>query len=118
MTRLPQLLLTAALLITATGGQAALRAVEQVYELGLRSVTLPAGASGQLLVRRCTNCRAEPLRVDATTRYFVRPGESMVTLNDLRAAAGRAALRRAPYIYIYYEPHSRVARRVVLDPGP
>ncbi len=111
---LPLLILLCATMST----QAALKAVEEVYELGLRGVTLPSAATGQMLVRRCANCRSEPLRVDATTRFFVRPAAAPVSLADLRAAASRAALRRAPYVYVYYEPRSRIARRVVLDPGP
>jgi hypothetical protein len=112
-----RILLAATLLLSLGSSHAALRAIEQAWELPLAAVTMPFGASGQLVVRRCPGCRVETLRVTADTRYFVRPGRQSVALADLRRAAKASARRRGAMAFIYYEPKSRIARRVILDPG-
>jgi len=116
--RLPGLLLLIACAAGVATAHAALQALEQVHELGLRAVSLPSSATGRIVLRRCAGCRPETLAIDAGTRFQVRPAPAALTLADFRAAFSRASRRRAPYVYIYYEPRGRVARRVVLDPGP
>ncbi len=95
----------------------ALRAVEQAYELTLADLTLPGNDSGYLMVRLCPRCRPQVLRVNAETRYLVRPSPAPVPLATMReqarSAAGRGADRA--FCYVYYDPKTRYVRRVVLD---
>ena len=112
------LLVAAAMLVLAAGhATAALRAVEQAYELGLGDLTLPGNEAGYLMARLCPRCRPEVLRVDAATRYLVRPSATPVSLAEFRAQAKRALQVAANqgFCYVYYDPKTRHVRRLVLD---
>lgn len=110
-------LVAVAVLLAAAGiADAALRTVEEAYELGLAQVTLPATETGQLAVRRCRGCKTEILQVNAATRYFIRPSAAPVALAETRKAAAKAAGRPKASVYVYYDPKTRTVRRLVLAP--
>ena len=103
------------ILLGPAGAQGALKAVEAAYELTLAAVTLPGNENGYLMVRRCAGCKPEILRVNAQTRYVVRPARSPVSLPDLKAQAGRIIARERAAVYVYYDPRTGYVRRLVLD---
>ena len=71
--RLTGLLAMLFLLAGAQDAAAALRKIEQAYELDLAQVTLPAVAGGSLTLRRCASCAPELLRLDAQAMFQVLP---------------------------------------------
>jgi hypothetical protein len=107
----------AALALSGAPAQGAMQALEQAWEVPLGAVTLPGNESGQLVVRRCTSCKPDVLRVNAATRYFVRPSRAPVAFAELRRAAVKAGANRAALMYVYYDPASRTVRRLVVDAG-
>jgi hypothetical protein len=94
---------------------AALRDVEAAYELGPAQVSLPAAVDGTVAVRRCAGCAPDLLRVDAATAYSLRPGTANIGLDALRREAARVSGRPRTSIFVYYDPRTRVVRRIVLD---
>ncbi len=110
-------LIGTAVVLATTPAHAALKTIEQAYELAASAVVLPAGATGSLLVRPCSGCQQEILQVTAATRCFIRPGSAAVSLADARKAAAKAADRRQASIFVYYDPKTRNVRRLVLEPG-
>lgn len=111
-------ILVATLSFVAAGSvEAALKPLEQAYELTLGAVTLPGNEVGQLVVRRCAACKPDLLRVNGATRYFIRPATAPVTLRDARTAATKAGATAGALVYVYYQPASRNVTRIVLDLG-
>jgi hypothetical protein len=104
-------------LLAAGGAGAALKTVEEAHELALKAVTLPVTEVGQLILRRCDECRPETLSTNANTRYFVRPAKEAISLDEIRRAAATAAARPTAHVYVYFDPRTRAVRRVVLDDG-
>ena len=104
-------------LLAAGSAHAALRAVEEAHELALRAVTLPVTEVGQLILRRCDQCRPETLSTTVATRYYVRPAKTATSLAEIRRAAAAAASRPSALVYVYYDPRTRTVRRLVLDAG-
>jgi hypothetical protein len=109
-------LLSLLALLGARGAEAALKTVEEAHELALAAVTLPVTEVGQLIVRRCDECRPETLSTNANTRYFVASAKSAIPLAEIRRAAAAAA-RSSALVYVYFDPRTRVVRRLVLDAG-
>ena len=107
----------ALLLLAGSAADGTLRAIEEAYELSLSQVMLPGSETATLLVRPCTGCESEALRVTAETRYFIRPATTPVSLEAARKAASKATGHRQASIYVYYDPKTRTVRRLVLDPG-
>jgi len=106
--------------LAALPAGAALRTIEQAYELRRDQVQLPAGPAGKMTVRPCDGCRPVALRVTSATRWYERPGGGEPSGQAAVLAAFRAAAAKpGMLVYIYYEPGSRRVRRVVLDtPAP
>lgn len=113
--RIPSLLLTFTLLLASSTVPAALKNVEDAYELSLGQVTLPSAENGTLVIRPCATCKSQILKVTSATRYIVRPGKNPVSLRDLTKAAKLAAGKKTASAYVYYEPATRRVTRLVLD---
>jgi len=114
---LPTGLLAAGLLLAAaTPARAVLKAVEQAYELAPSAVRVPTASDAPLTVFPCAKCRAVPLRVKATTAWYVTspPGQATSQAEFLKALRAAGANPRA-LIYVYYEPRTRHVTRLVLD---
>lgn len=115
-----RLLLAAALVVAGSGpAAAALRTIEQAYELTRSEVKLPTSADGGLTVQPCPTCRPVVLRVSAATLWYRSPvarqdaGQSVDQAQFL--AAWRASTDPRTLVYVYYEPRTRRVKRVVLD---
>ena len=109
---LPALLLLGVSLPAA----AALRTIEQAYELTPSQVQLPGAASGGLTIRKCPTCSPIVLRVTEATAWFSAPREQppagqAAVLAALEAAGGRARV----LIFVYYEPQTLRVKRIVLE---
>jgi hypothetical protein len=113
---LPRTTLLALLLSTALPAGAALRTIEQAYELTRSQVQLPGRPEGSLTVRPCPTCRPVLLRVTTGTAWFASPGSrepsgQAVVLAAFKAAGGDPRT----LVYVYYEPQTRRVKRIVLD---
>lgn len=117
MTRRTHFACLLALLLAAGAGHAALKTIEEAFELILGQVTLPASDTGTLVVRRCAGCKPEVLRVDAATRYLLRRSPTPVTRKVFTGAAAQVAGRSDAMILVYYDPQTRGVRRLILEPG-
>ncbi len=116
MRRMTTLLITLLVLGTMTQAQAALRNLEQAYELVPGQLMLPAAASGNLTVHRCPGCAAETLQLDAHTEFQVLPGTpAVVDFDTLRRKMAQFRHRPRTSLFVYYDPVTRIARRIVLD---
>ncbi len=108
----------ALLLLTAwlSAGHAAIRQIEQAFELGPAQIELPARADAQLTVRPCIGCPIVALRVTAATRWFSsfserQPVGQAAVLEIYRAASSNPQA----LVHVFYEPQTLRVRRVVLD---
>ncbi|MBL8198679.1 MAG: hypothetical protein JNJ67_07045 [Chromatiales bacterium] len=97
-------------------GQAAIREIEQAFELTPAQVQLPSRPDAQLTIRPCAECRIVALRVTPATQWHAGLGKKQL--------AGQAAvlelLRRAgadpqTLVHVYYEPQTLRVKRIVLD---
>lgn len=97
-------------------GQAAMRQIEQAFELTPAQVQLPSRPDAQLTIRPCADCRIVALRVTAATQWYAGLGENQ--------PAGQAAVleifRKAgtdpqTLVHVYYEPQTLRVKRIVLD---
>lgn len=112
-TRIGLLVLLASWLST---GQAAIRQIEQAFELIPAQVQLPSRPEAQLTIRPCADCPIVALRVTAATQWYAGLGE--------KQPAGQAAVleifREAgtdpqTLVHVYYEPQTLRVKRIVLD---
>jgi hypothetical protein len=99
-----------------SGGQAAIRQIEQAFELRPAQLQLPSRAEAQLTIRPCASCRIVALRVTAATQWYAGMGEQQ--------PAGQAAVleiyRTAgsdpqTLVHVYYEAQTLRVKRIVLD---
>jgi hypothetical protein len=104
------------LAIWLPAGQAAIRQIEQAFELRPEQLQLPARPDAQLTIRPCANCRVVALQVTAKTLWYAGMAE--------RQPAGQAAVleiyRTASsdprtLVHVYYEPQTLRVKRIVLD---
>jgi len=109
---------TVLLLLTAwlSAGHAAIRQIEQAFELGPAQIELPGRPDAQLTVRPCVGCPIIALRVTAATRWYSGPGEQQpvgqaAVLEIYRTASSNPQT----LIHVFYEPQTLRVRRVVLD---
>lgn len=109
--------LALAALLASGASHAALKAIEAALELEPAQALLPTNANGQLVARPCVGCRPQVLRVDAATRYLVRPGREPVSFAEFGKAYAPAARRASAMLFVYYDPRTRLVRRLVLEPG-
>ena len=100
----------------ASTAQAALRALEEAYELNASLVERwPSSDVGSLVLRPCPNCEPVMLRVDANTLYRLGMRGAVITRAELVERQALLRDRRNTFVYVFYEPGSRIATRVVLD---
>jgi hypothetical protein len=97
-------------------GQAAIRQIEQAFELTPEQVQLPSRPDAQLTVRPCAECRVVALRVTPATQWYADPGEQQ--------PAGQAAVLEIyrvassdprTLVHVYYEPETLRVKRITLD---
>lgn len=105
------------LLLAAGTTRGALLGIEEALELAPGDITLPVAATGQLVARPCPGCKPQLLRVDAATRYLLRPGTTPVNLAEFTRSTAQAAGRNAAAVFVYYDPQTLSVRRLVLNPG-
>jgi hypothetical protein len=99
-----------------TPAGAALRTIEQAYELDRSQVQLPGSAPGTLTLRPCAGCRPVALKVTPATAWYARPGRRQPDGQaTVLAAFRRAAATPGTLVYVYYEPQTRRVKRIVLD---
>ncbi len=94
--------------------QTAMVFLEDSYELDPDLVTLPRLDSGQVSFRECRTCDSISLRVDHNTNYHIGIDTPGVTRADLYEAASGDDARG---IYVFFEPESQLATRIVLSTG-
>lgn len=95
---------------------AALRTIEQAFELTPSQVQLPSAASGGLTIRKCPTCSPIVLRVTEATAWFSIPREQPPAGQAAVLAALEAADNRARVlIFVYYEPQTLRVKRIVLE---
>jgi hypothetical protein len=116
MSRGNQLGLLVLLALWLPASEAALRQIEQAFELRPEQLQLPARPDAQLTIRRCPGCRVVALQVTTTTLWYAGMAE--------RKPAGQAAVLKIyrtasndPHtlVHVYYEPRTLRVRRIVLD---
>jgi hypothetical protein len=110
--------MAAVALLAAAPSGATLRAVEDSAEMPLARVVLPAETGGSLTVRKCATCKAVVVTVTEQTPCTVRPSRKPVPLRELLRVARTPPANSRPYLYVYYNPATRQATRLVLDPIP
>jgi len=111
--RIASLFLALVLALGAGTAPAKLRNIENAYEVDTRSVSLPANASGQVVIRECQSCKPVVLRVNNGTRYYVGlPSSEPVSLQRLRKAAEEAGGERL--VTVFYSLETNVVTRIVL----
>jgi len=87
-------------------------ALEEVAELNVSGITLPAGTAGQVVYRKCSGCEPAIWIVDAATTYYLGTKTVAVSLADLQQAV---ASDQYQLIYVHYVPNSDRVTRIVLD---
>jgi hypothetical protein len=99
-----------------SASQAAIRQIEQAFELTPAQLQLPSRPEAQLTIRPCTDCRIVVLRVTAATQWYAGLGEKQpagqaAVLEILRAAGNDPQT----LVHVYYEPQTLRVKRIVLD---
>lgn len=99
-----------------SAGHAAIRQIEQAFELTPAQLELPARPDAQLTIRPCTGCRIVALRVTPATQWYSslaerRPVGQAAVLEILRTASSDPQT----LIHVFYEPQTLRVSRVVLD---
>jgi len=90
----------------------ALEIIENVAELSTSGISLPTGAAGKIVYRKCAGCEPVMWPVDTTTTYHVGINSAAVPLADLRQAV---ASNQYDLIYVFYAPKTGTVTRVILD---
>ncbi len=112
------LLILALLLMFSTSAQATLQAHEQAYEIkAAQIVRWPLRAGDSLVVKPCTDCDIQTLRVTDHTKYaigFGRDAET-ITLNELLRQKSLLRDENNHLIVIFFQPDDRQVSRVVLQ---
>jgi hypothetical protein len=97
-------------------GHAALREIEQAFELTPAQVQLPSRAEAQLTIRPCATCRVVALQVTAATQWYAgmdeqQPAGQARTLEIYRTAGSDPQT----LVHVYYEAQTLRVKRIVLD---
>jgi hypothetical protein len=111
--RISLLMLLASWLVS---GQAAIRQIEQAFELTPAQVQLPSRPDAQLTIRPCTGCQLLALRVTAATLWYSgldqqQPAGQAAVLQIYSTASGNPQM----LVHVFYEPHTRQVKRIMLD---
>ena len=99
-----------------SGGQAAIRQIEQAFELRPAQLQLPSRAEAQLTIRPCADCRVVALRVTAPTQWYAgmdeqQPAGQARVLKIYRTASSDPQT----LVHVYYEAQTLRVKRIVLD---
>lgn len=99
-----------------SGGQAAIRQIEQAFELTPQQLQLPSRPDAQLTIRPCANCRVVALRVTAATQWYAamdeqQPAGQARVLEIYRTASSDPQT----LVHVYYEAQTLRVKRIVLD---
>ena len=106
-------LAAAAMVMISATAHAALRSIENIYEVSPREVRLPVVESGYLSLLPCSGCKAVTLRVTPETLYQINGGEDEpVTLEQMREAMRTAGARQL--LLVAYRLEDKIVTRVVL----
>mgnify|MGYP003547213249 FL=1 len=97
-------------------GQAAIREIEQAFELTPAQLQLPSRAEAQLTIRPCADCRVVALRVTAATQWYAgmdeqQPAGQARVLKIYRTASSDPQT----LVHVYYEAQTLRVKRIVLD---
>ncbi len=97
-------------------GQAAIRQIEQAFELTPAQLQLPSRPEAQLTIRPCADSRIVALRVTAATQWYAglaekQPAGQAAVLEIFRTAGSDPQT----LIHVYYEPQTLRVKRIVLD---
>lgn len=96
-------LLGLVMMISSAVATAVLIPVTEVREMGVDEVRLPAHEADRILLRRCTACTAEELRVTPATVYRVGGAATpAVTLTAFRNAVRRAGRKDDLLLLVTY----------------
>ncbi|GIK34365.1 MAG: hypothetical protein BroJett010_09240 [Gammaproteobacteria bacterium] len=107
-------LASAALGFVAGGAMAGMKNIENAYEVTAQQVSLPAVATGQLVVTSCSGCKPVTLRVTEATQFLA--AGTAVSLEQMREALhGPGAGKRL--LTVFYRLDNNVVTRVVLSAG-
>lgn len=107
---------TLLLMVWLSAGHAAIRQIEQAFELSPAQIELPARPDAQLTIRPCDGCRIVALRVTAATRWYTslaerQPAGQATLLEIFRTASNDPQT----LVHVFYEPQTLRVSRVVLD---
>jgi hypothetical protein len=99
-----------------SGGQAAIRQIEQAFELTPAQLQLPSRPDAQLTIRPCANCRVVALQVTAATQWYAgmdeqQPAGQARVLEVYRTASSDPQT----LVHVYYEARTLRVKRIVLD---
>lgn len=99
-----------------SAGQAAIRQIEQAFELTPAQVELPGRPDAQLTIRACASCRVVALHVTAATQWYSGmreqlPAGQAAVLEIYRTASSDPQT----LVHVYYDPHTLRVKRIVLD---
>jgi hypothetical protein len=112
------LLMFTLLLVFSTAVQAALQASEQAHEIKAEQILRwPLRAGDSLIVKPCTDCDIQTLRVTEHTRYAIGFGRNAkaTTLNELLRQKSLLHDEENHLIVIFFQPDDRQVSRVVLQ---
>ena len=105
-------------LVFSGGVFAALDKVEDVLELELSDVRLPAHEVDQVTVHQCDECSALILHATSDTVYRIGGFDApKVSLQDFKAAIRKTRRKSEVLVYVGYAPDTKNVTRIVVSSG-
>lgn len=103
-------------LISAIPAQATLQVSEDAFELNAAQIVRwPLRAGDSLVIRPCSECGIESLRVTEQTRYATGFGASTISLNHLLRQKLRLRDGTPHVIVVFFNPDERRITRLILQ---
>jgi len=97
---------------------AALDPVDNVLELELRDLNLPAHEADRVVIKQCENCADQQLKVNAGTKYRVGGFDApALSLQAFKAAVRQVKDKSEVLVYVGYDPRTNTATRIVVSGG-
>jgi len=113
-----RLIFIALTLILSGSAFGALDRVEEILELELSDVRLPAHEVDRVVISQCEECGSLALNVSAATEYRIGGFEAeKVSLQELRAAIRKTRRKSELLVYVGYAPGTNVVTRIVVSSG-
>lgn len=103
-------LLAAGHIAQAEGNRAPITMAEDSHEASTALVSLPASNAGTLLFKNCSECNRNPLKLNATSRYFLRGRE--VSFEVFKTTYNMADQQ----FTVYFKPNTHIVTRIKLNP--